>query len=147
MSTVHRPAIAGATVAAACAALLGACGDTPHLSEAATSPPMTASKVDITLTGDRVVSIVHPSDDVTFKLDDARLLVVHVKVHSTATSAQTVSMRASLFDSANKLIGDATGGTLAVPPGADVAFDLSGPDPNGTISKATFEVHATASPK
>ena len=147
MRAPHRSAIAAATMAAASAVLLAACGDTPQVSEAATTPPLTADKVDITLTGDRVVTIVHPSDDVTFRLDNARLLVVHVKVHSTASAAQTVSIRASLLDSTGKLIGDASGGALAVPAGGDVAFDLGGPTPNGTISKATFEVHVTATPK
>jgi multidrug efflux pump subunit AcrA (membrane-fusion protein) len=147
MRAPHRSAIAAVIAAAAGAVLLTACGDTPQVSEAATSPPLTADKVDITLTGDGVVTIVNPSADVSFKLDNARLLVVHVKVHSTASAAQTVSIRASLFDAQGKLIGDATGGALAVPAGGDAAFDLSGPAPNGTIRKATFEVHVTASPK
>lgn len=140
---MHRFTVARLVLVVAAGLLLLGCGDTPQVREAATSPPLVGAKVDVTLTGNSAVTIADPSNDVTFKLDDARLLVVHVKVHSTSGTKQNIAIRASLLDSAGKVIGDATGGTLAVNPGADAAFDLTGPMPNGTISKATFEVHAT----
>jgi hypothetical protein len=128
------------------ATALVACGDTPTISQATTAPPLVAPTVDVTLTGNTVVTIQNPSSDVRFKLDDARLLNIHMVVRSTASTPQTVAIRASLFDAGGRLIGDASGGQLAVPPGGEASFDLSGPTPNGTIAKAIFEIRATQPP-
>jgi hypothetical protein len=77
---------------------------------------------------------------VHFRLDDARLLEVTMTIHSTAAAADTVTIRGSMFDKSGKLVGDVSGGQLNVQPGSDGQIRLTGPNPNGTIASATFEV-------
>jgi hypothetical protein len=120
-----------------------ACGtDTPHVPEAAATP-LTAATVALKQTGDALVSIDQSS--VHYRLDDARLIQITLSLHSQAPTAQSVSVLASLYDESGRLIGDASGGATDVPPNASTQVRLSGPDPNGTISSATFEVHLTQS--
>src|SRR5207302_11418689 len=79
-----RPAatLAGIVTATCLTGLLASCGDTASIEEATTAPPLTAQRVDITLTGDAGVTIPDPSHDVSFRLDDAHLLAVDLRVHS-----------------------------------------------------------------
>jgi hypothetical protein len=129
---------------AAAAVLLVACGsDTPTVPQAAVSA-VVAGNVSVKQTGDAQVSIVPGS--VGFKLDDAKLMNVTMTIRSTAPGPQTVSARASLFDAAGKIVGDATGGVLNVRPGVDTPVALSGPTPLGTIAAATVEFHLVPSP-
>ena len=126
--------------------LLAACSDTASIREASTAPPLTAARVDVTLTGDAGVTIPDPTHDVTFRLDDARLLAIDLVVHSQARASQTAAVKATLFDASGLIIGDASGGSTALQPGQDGSFRLTGPLPTGTIAKATFEVHLTTVP-
>jgi hypothetical protein len=114
-----------------------ACGDsTPIVPQAAASPLLAAS-ISVKQTGDAPVKIVAGS--LSWQIDDAKLVNVTLTVHSTATTAVTVSGRASLYDKGGKPVGDATGGALNVAPGSDAQLKLSGPTPNGTVTSATFE--------
>ena len=124
------------------ATLLVACGETPTVQEA-TGSPLTSAKVAITLTGDAGITIVDPNRDVTIGLDEARLVVIHVTVKSTAAASEVVAIRASLLDKNGTIVGDATGGALNVQPGGMATFNLSGPTPTGVIDHATFEAHIT----
>jgi hypothetical protein len=140
--TVTRTAVPRA-LAGLFALLVVACGETPHVDEAATAA-LTESTVSLKQTGNAAVSVVPGS--VRYRLDDARLLEVTLTAHSAATTAQTVTIRASLFDKSGRNIGDATGGQLDVGPGSDAAVTLSGPQPNGTIAAATFEITTIPAP-
>jgi hypothetical protein len=131
------------TLIAGLGLLLVACGsETPHVDQASAAA-LTESSVAVKQTGSAPVSVVDGS--VHFRLDDARLLKVSATVHSTAGTAQTVSIRASLYDKSGKLIGDASGGSLDAAPGADTQLELSGPQPNGTVASATFEISTVPS--
>ena len=121
----------------AAALLVVACGDSPVSVPQAATSPLIAGSVSVKQTGDAPVSLVQNS--VTWKIDDARLVDVSLTVHCTASTAVTVSARASLYDAGGKLVGDATGGTLNVKPGSDAQLMLTGPTPTGTVSSATFE--------
>ena len=127
-------------------AVLAACSDTASIEEATSAAPLTAPRVNITLTGDAGVTIPDPSREVTFRLDDARLLDIDLRVHSQATAPEIAAVKATLFDASGLIVGDATGGSTALPPGQDASFTLTGPAPTGTIAKATFEVHLTPAP-
>jgi len=140
--TTARQRLGAVFAAVGLATLLAACGETPTVQEAASSP-LTSGKLAITLTGDDVITIADPNRDVTVGLDEARLVVIHVTVRSTTSVPETVTIRASLFDKDGTLVGDATGGALNIQPGATVTFSLSGPTPTGVIDHATFERHAT----
>jgi hypothetical protein len=124
-------------VACALTLLVVACGETPHVQQAA-STPLTEASVPLRQTGNAPVSIAAGS--VSYRLDDARLLQVTLIVHSTARTAQTVSVRGSFADKAGRLIADASGSQLNVAPGSDTQVTLSGPTPNGSIAAATFEI-------
>jgi hypothetical protein len=128
---------------AAAAMLVVACGsETPHVQQAAAAP-LTTSSVAFRQTGDAPAAI--DGSSITYRLDDARLLVVTLNLHSAAHTPQTVGVTASLFDKNGRLVGDATGGDINVQPNATVQVILSGPHPNGTIASATYEVHLVAS--
>jgi hypothetical protein len=121
----------------AVAVALVACGtDTPSVPQAAATP-LIAAGVSVKQTGDAPVKLVDNS--VTWKIDDAKLVNVTLTVHCTASTAVTVSARASLYDKDGKVVGDATGGTLQVQPNTDARLQLSGPTPTGTVTSATFE--------
>ncbi|MFN2451673.1 MAG: hypothetical protein ABR541_04905 [Candidatus Dormibacteria bacterium] len=125
--------------------VLAGCGsDPPHIPQALPATPVAASSVSITQTGDPAFAIDPTS--VSFGLDDARLLVVRVRVHSSAPKAVTLMMRASIFDAGDHLVGDATGGLDGVGPGTTMPLRLTGPTPIGTIARATFEVTSRAAP-
>jgi hypothetical protein len=129
--------MAGALVVVACGT------DTPTVPQAVASP-LTAASVALKQTGDAHVSIDQSS--VHYRLDDARLIQITLTLHSQAPTAQSVSVLASLYEQSGRLIGDASGGVTNVAPNATTQVTLSGPNPNGTISSATFEVHLTESP-
>jgi hypothetical protein len=129
---------------AAAVLLVVACGsDTPQVPQAVATP-LTESSVDFKQTGDAPAVIDQGS--ISYRLDDARLLQVGLSVRSTAAAAETVSIRASLYEKDGRLIGDATGGAINVGPGATVQIRLSGPHPNGTIASAVYEVHVVPAP-
>jgi hypothetical protein len=127
------------TFAAAMAsvALTSACGSTTQLPEAPATPPLTAAAVAVRLTGTAPVAIVPGS--ITYKLDDSGSLVINLSVKSNAKRPVTMEMRASLYDAAGTIVGDATGGQVGVAPGATAVLELNGPRPNGEIVSATFE--------
>jgi hypothetical protein len=114
-----------------------ACGDATPTVPQAQAAGLLAASISVKQTGDAPVQIVAGS--VSWQIDDAKLVVVTLTVHSTAGRAVTVSGRASLYDKDGKPVGDATGGALNVAPNADVQLKLSGPTPNGTVTAATFE--------
>jgi len=126
------------------AAAVVACGDTTRLPEAPATGALTAPPVRIDQTGNAAARI--NGSTVTFQLDDSGSLVVHVTVRSTAQNAQTLAIRASLFDSSDNIVGDATGGTVNVGPGVSLPVELTGPAPNGTIASARFELTTQAAP-
>lgn len=136
MMTVNRTTTQR-VLALAFAAGMVACGEVPHVQQAAAAP-LTESTVSFRQTGNAAVSIAGGS--VTYRLDDAHLLVVTLTVHSTAGASQTVTVRGSFDDKAGKLVGDATGSQLDVAPGSTVTVTLSGPTPTGTIAAGTFEL-------
>jgi hypothetical protein len=124
--------------------LLTACGDPPVVDQATTRPPLTAPNVAVTQTGD--TDVVVPPGGMSFRLDAARLLVVEVRLRSTSPTPRMVVVRAGLYDSAGRLVGDASGAAISVPPGADTTVELSGPTPTTTIAAVTVEVHTVAAP-
>ncbi len=124
--------------------LLAACGDPAVVDQATTRTPLAAPGVVVTQTGDADVAI--PPGGVSFRLDAARLLVVDVLVRSIAATPRLVVVRASLFDSAGRLVGDAGGSAIDVAPGGETTVELTGPTPTGTIAAVTLEVHTVAAP-
>jgi hypothetical protein len=134
------PALAVAVVIAAVAA----CGDDTKLPQVPSTGPFQTNPVTITQQGNAAATIDQTS--VTFKLDDARSLVAHLTLRSTATSTIAVSIRGSLYDPHHALIGDVTGAQINVPPGSTAAVQLNGPTPLGTIASATFELTAKDTP-
>ncbi|GAC1343883.1 MAG: hypothetical protein NVSMB29_17040 [Candidatus Dormibacteria bacterium] len=134
-----------ALAAAALGLVLTGCGsDPPHLPAALSATPVAVANVAITQTGDPAITIEPAS--VSFGLDDARLLVVRLRVRSGAAGPVTVMVRTSIFDSADHLVGDATGGLDGVGPGSTMPIRLTGPTPTGTISRATIEITTKAAP-
>lgn len=132
-------------------ALLAACGSSEQLPQAASSSPLVADDVTshINQTGSAEATIDPAS--VTFKVDNAGILVVKFRLTSTASAPQTIAVRASLYDSSGVVIGDstmpgATGGAVNVEPGATQDIELTGNAPSATIASATLEVSAQPSP-
>ena len=134
----------GPLVAALCGAALAACGSSAAQPEVQSSPPLTAQSVTVRQTGNADAQIVGSSAG--FQLDGSGALVIRLSVHSQAASAQSITVRASLYDARSNLIGDATGGQISVAPGSTAALQLTGPAPNGTIAGAVFEVSNVPSP-
>jgi hypothetical protein len=130
-------------VLAVSAGMLAACGSASQ-PEAVSAMPLTAASVSVTQTGNAQAKLVATS--VSYKVDLSGSLVIQLSVTSTATSPQTVMVRASLFNAPGTLIGDAQGSATQVAPGATVAMELNGPAPNGTIASATFEITNTSAP-
>ncbi len=124
--------------------LLAGCGDPAVVDQATTRPPLAAPGVVVTQTGDPDVAI--PPGGVSFRLDAARLLVVDLRLRSTAATPRLVVVRASLFDSGGRLVGDAGGSAVDVPPGDGTTLELTGPTPTGTIAAVTLEVHTVPAP-
>ena len=133
--------------ACACACLivaLAACGDDTKLPQAPSSTPFATNPVSITQLGNAAATI--DTSSVTFKLDDARSLVAHLTLRSTATSTIAVSIRGSLYDPHHALVGDVTGAQINIAPGSTATVQLNGPTPLGTIASATFELTAKPTP-
>jgi hypothetical protein len=144
---MHRPSRTGPGQVVGVIALglwATACGSTTTLSEAPPSTMLAAAHVDIKQTGSAAVTIVDGS--VTLQLDEAHLLVIRAQLHSLAAGPQTVSLRASLYDAAHKLIGDATGSAINVAAGSTTSVQLNGPAPTATTAAVTFEVNAVPAP-
>ncbi|MGH7687760.1 MAG: hypothetical protein ACREN2_13235 [Candidatus Dormibacteria bacterium] len=126
-----------AILLAAAGSALVACGSTAQ-PEVQSAAPLTAQSVSARQTGNAPAQVVTPT--ISYQLDDSGSLVIHLTVRSQAPGAETVTVRASLFDAGGALIGDATGGRTSVPPGSAADLQLNGPAPHGTIAAATFEV-------
>ena len=127
-------------------ALLGAggCGDSSRVPEVVTQTPMSLARITVRQTGSAAVTI--DPGTVSFATDAAGTLVVKATVRSGARQSQTIIIRASIFDPSGTLVGDATGGQVAVSPGQSASIQLNGPAPHGTIASATFEVTSQPSP-
>jgi hypothetical protein len=138
--------LAGPVCAATLAVVsLTACGDTVHVPQPPSATPFsTITVAQITQQGNAPATI-DPSS-VTFNPDDSQSLVVHLTVHSTATTPITISVRGSLFDPQLQLIGDVSGGQINVVAGSTVDVQLTGPTPLGTIASAVFEVSTQPTP-
>lgn len=134
----------GALAALLVALLLAACGNATRIPQTGGQPPFRTATVTVEQTGDAPVAVDRAS--ASFSLDASGSLTVHVVVRSTAAVAVTVVLRASLFSPSGALVGDATGGSLSLAPGASQAVELNGPRPNGTIARAVFETTALARP-
>jgi hypothetical protein len=124
-------------IAAIFAGVLVACGSSPQ-PVAQASPPLTTQSVDARQTGNGAARIIASS--ITYQIDNSGSLVIHLSVQSQAATPETVTVRASLFDSGGNLIGDATGGQVQVPPSGSASIQLNGPAPHGTIASAVYEV-------
>jgi hypothetical protein len=124
--------------------LLLACGGPAVIDQAVNQTPLAVSNVAVTQTGDSDVVIV--PGGVTFSQDAARLLVIDIRLRFTGSQPRTVALRATVYDSTGRIVGDATGGVTRVTPGSEVPVELSGPTPSGTISAATVEVHTVPAP-
>ncbi len=116
------------------------CGDETKLPEAPSATAFATSTVSI-LQRSNAAARIDPAS-VTFKLDDARSLVVTLTVRSTARSIIALSIRGSLYDPHHALVGDVTGAQINIQPNATAAMQLNGPTPLGTIASATFELTA-----
>ena len=124
--------------------LLAGCGGPPVIDQAVSQTPLAATNVTVTQTGDSDVTI--PAGGVTFSQDAARLLVVDVRLRFSAAQARTIALRATVYDSTGRIVGDATGGAVQVQPGGEITVELSGPTPRGTIAAVTVEVHTVPAP-
>jgi len=133
-----------AFVAATAAAAAAGCGGSTQLPEAATGGPVTAATVGFSQTGNADAHIQQGS--ITYRLDATGSLVVRLSLTSSAATTQTIAIRASLYNSSGSIIDDAVGGQIQVAPGATTQVELTGPQPQGTIASAVFEVTATAAP-
>jgi hypothetical protein len=120
--------------------LLAACGEAPTVDQASPRPPLQAAHVVVTRSGDGGVAI--DPGGVVLRLDDARLLVVEVRVRSTSAGPQSIALRATATDASGQRVGEATGGAVNLAPGSESTVELSGPTPTGTIAAVAIEVHA-----
>ena len=120
---------------------VAACGDSTVLPQAQTGG---AASVRIEQSGPAHAQI--DASHVTFQIDNSGTLVVNLTVRSTESSPQTLTLRASLYDAAGKVIGTATGGVVNLASGASTLILLNGAPPTGTIAAARFEVTAQGAP-
>jgi hypothetical protein len=134
----------GPVAAVLCAGAIAACGSATSQTEVQSSPPLTAQSVTVRQTGNAAAQIV--TSTITYQLDASGALVIHLNVQSQANSAQTITARASLYDAKGDVVGDATGGQVAVPAGGTAALQLNGPAPQATIAGTVFEVSSVATP-
>lgn len=134
----------GVLCAAPIAAVMAGCGSTSAQPEVGTATPLTARTVTVKQTGNAAARLDTAS--ITFQRDSSGSLVIQAGVTSQAPAAETITARASLYDSAGALIGDASGGAVSVPPGGTVTLQLNGPAPHGTIVTGTFELSQVAAP-
>lgn len=132
-------------LALAAEVILTSCGGEPRVvDQASPKPPLQSVHVAVTQTGDGGAAIAAGS--VRLRLDDARLLVVDVRVRSIATTARSIALRATAEDASGRVVGEATGGAVRVAPGSEIALELSGPTPSGVIAAVTIEVRTTPAP-
>ena len=124
-------------------AALAGCGSSSQPEVGATTR-LTTGSVSVKQSGTARVQIQQTS--VAYRLDDSGGLVVTLSVTSQAGTAQTIMARATLYNAAGAVIGDASGGSTQVPPGGTTTLQLNGPAPQGTIASALFEVTAISSP-
>lgn len=123
--------------------LLAACG-TSAQPEVQSAPPLAADSVAARQTGSAAAEII-PST-IVYRIDDSGALVIRLQVQSESSAAETITLRASLYDAAGAIVGDATGGAIAVQPGSVAEVQLNGPGPHGTIASAVFEVSDIPAP-
>lgn len=128
---------------AAGASLLTACGSSTQ-PEIGSATPLTAASVTATQSGNAQAKLVPGT--ISYRVDASGSLVIKLSVMSTASTPQTILVRASLLDASGTLIGDAIGGTTQVAPGATASMELTGPAPNGTIASAVFEITNESAP-
>ena len=126
------------------AVLLAACGSSEQLPEAVSSSPLTSGTPTVKQTGSADATI-DPSS-VTYKIDNAGILVVKLKLTSASADPQTIAVRGSLYNASGVIIGDVSGGAVMVDPGSTQDVELTGNAPSGTIASATFEVNTQAAP-
>lgn len=132
------------TALAWCAGMaLVACGSS-SVPEVASATPLTTATVGFSQTGNAAARV--QAGTVTYRLDDSGSLVVTLNVISTAAAAETIAVRATLYNSSGAVVGDATGAQIQVVPGKTAPVQLNGPAPQGTIASAVFELTAVASP-
>jgi hypothetical protein len=139
---VDRHRSAKALILAVVATALAACGDSIQLPQAPGQTPFQAATVAVSQTGNAPATV--DKGTVTYMLDNAGSLVVHLSLMSTASTAQTFAVQATFFDTKGLIVGNASGGQVMVAPGATTPVQLNGQTPNGTIASATFEVTAVA---
>jgi hypothetical protein len=121
---------------AACSA--AGCGDSPpHLSQAVGPSALAVSRPRVDQAGN--VDVRVDPDSVVVSNDAAGLVVVRVRVTSHRPSAGAVALRASLYDGANRLVGDVTGGLSMLSREVATEVQLSGPAPSGTVARLVFE--------
>ena len=130
-------------LAAALTGLLAACGSSGQ-PQVQSSRPLTEQSVAVKQTGNAAAQIVPTTT--TYQIDDSGALVIQLSIQSQSAEAESIAVRASLFDAGGGLIGDAAGGRVSVPPGSTSTMELNGPRPQGTIASATFEVTDVTSP-
>jgi hypothetical protein len=135
---------AKALILAVVATALAACGDSIQLPQAPGSTPFQAATVAVSQTGDAPATV--DTSSVTYMLDNAGSLVVHLSLKSSASTAQTFAVQATFFDANGLIVGNASGGQVMVGPGATTPVQLNGQTPHGTIASARFEVTGVAAP-
>jgi hypothetical protein len=121
-----------------------ACGDSTILPQAQVTGALTAASVRIEQSGPAHAQI--DASHVTFQIDNSGTLVVNLTLRSTESSPQTLTLLASLYDAAGKVIGNATGGVVNLASGASTLVQLNGAPPSGTIAAARFQVSAQGAP-
>lgn len=140
-----RRRFAAALIAGLAGLAIASCGSAATtISQADNQPQLTTAQVEIKPAGDPSITLV--DGGTSFHRDDAGLLVMTVKVHSTASTKVTVVLRALLADSAGVEIGQAGGGAIELAPGDDATIQLTGRLPARSIASATVQVDATPSP-
>lgn len=142
--TLWRRRVCAGGLLALAAIAISACGSSAASPEADNRPPLTTSRVEVKPTGSSSITLV--DGGTTFHRDDAGLLVIEVKVRNTASTAQTVVLKATLLDAGGVQLGRAGGGAVNVGPGADSMIELTGPLPAQSIAAATVEIVATPTP-
>lgn len=158
MSHTRRRRAPGVGLAIALASLLmlAACGGSSTVQkQASTSPPLTATPLDkVSLAGDSLLTVLTKSDpasgrqipDVTATVDDSGLLVLHIRVRSSAIARVNIALTAALLDANDLHIGEATGGTINLDPGKTTTIDLNGRRPQDTIASIRLAAKSQTAP-
>lgn len=119
------------------------CGDDTRIPQAGSATAFASPHVSITQRG---TSATIDTGSVTFALDASRSVVVHLSIRANVPGALTVTVRGSLYDPQQRLIGDVSGGRVNVTSAQPSDVTLTGPTPLGTIDHAVFEVSAVPLP-